>query len=232
MQTSHGCSPASKSAAVISRSPLEPSCRSTATRGLESEGALSSVSGVAAGTKLRFHAGASRVESEACSWATQAGLVCSFSSSKLVASHTSRSVASGASTTGAVSPATVTRTCRAAVVRPSVMHGTSAAASWAVTAAAWSAATSNISPGSSANAAASRPAALPPPSAAVAAGSSTSRPRLPAKAISSSATRGPPSLTSCPLSTEREQRSDCTAAKARPSSAGSSRSGQVSPIWV
>eukprot|EP00962_Isochrysis_galbana_P010272 scaffold2835_cov105-Isochrysis_galbana.AAC.17 len=103
MATSHGSRPAARNAAAISLSPLDPSCRRTATRARWPAGGA-----VGAGVKVRLQFGAWRVESPACSCATHAGEACRFSSSKEEASHASRSAPSSASRT--TSPPTDTRT--------------------------------------------------------------------------------------------------------------------------
>ena len=74
MATSQGSKPAACSAAAISRSPLLPSSRSTATRGRSPRARASA--GVHAGAHGSAQVGAVRVASPACSTATHSGAAC------------------------------------------------------------------------------------------------------------------------------------------------------------
>mmetsp|Transcript_10641 Transcript_10641/g.26443 ORF Transcript_10641/g.26443 Transcript_10641/m.26443 type:complete len:248 (+) Transcript_10641:1319-2062(+) len=216
--TSHGCSPAAYSAAAISRSPLVPSCRSTATGAPpDAESAA-----VGFGANESCHTGGVRARSPAASSLVHSSLACSFSNSAPVASHASRK-----STIAALSttlPAAFTCTRLSPVAVPTRSHETPADAKAASTAAALAGATSMTMLGSSAKSAAIT-------SAPAGTGRSRSRPRSPAKAISRRATRMPPSLTSWPASKLRLRSSDCTALKAAASFSGDSTSGGVSPSW-
>eukprot|EP00967_Tisochrysis_lutea_P138515 scaffold250190_cov27-Tisochrysis_lutea.AAC.1 len=155
MATSQGCSPAVYKAAAISRSPFEPSWRSTATRGRVSEGS----DAVSLGVKLSCQPGACRDARPACSCATHAGAAWSFSSSKEVASHSSRSAPKSASTTWVPFTFTYTGEARGAVW-PMREHGTPAFLYAVSTAASSAPETSSTSPTSSANRAAKAPCAV------------------------------------------------------------------------
>jgi len=158
----------------------------TATRGLP--GAASTASGVSAGVYVRRYGGVRRLAMPACSASTQRGLACCFSSSKDVASHVSRSAVHAVRSSSA--PPTDKAATSAAVVCPMTDTGTSAAAKAASTSSRRECGTSATQPTSSANST-SRGVAAP-----AGAGSASSRPQLPAKAISSAAVTRPPSLRS------------------------------------
>ena len=229
MVTSCTSKPASSSTAAISRSPLVPSSRSTATRGLAPGARASSASGVGAGEYVSRHSGGARVARPAASCATHTGLAWRASSWKDVASHVSRSAAMGASSTRA--PPTVTVTAPSgAPGAPTGAAGTSATANACSTAASAASSTSSSQPSSSANSGPSTPASPP----AGGGGSSSRSPVLPANAISSAATSSPPSLMSCsasrPPAAGPAASSAWIALKPRTSSAGSSQSGTCAPL--
>mmetsp|Transcript_19636 Transcript_19636/g.66816 ORF Transcript_19636/g.66816 Transcript_19636/m.66816 type:complete len:395 (+) Transcript_19636:731-1915(+) len=219
MVTSHGSKPAAWKAAAISRSPLLPSSRSTATLTL-SAFSMTAAS-VLAGVMPHDHDGPTRAARPACSSATVAWLACSRSRWKDVSSHSSRRAGVVPSTHA--SPPTLTATLSPASVVPSLTSGTSAAAYAASTAATSASSTSTTSPSSSAKSAASWPSA--------AAGRSTVMPQLPANAISRSAVTRPPSLTSWPDASLPSATSACVASQPRLNICTSSMSGTSSPAW-
>mmetsp|Transcript_15434 Transcript_15434/g.64079 ORF Transcript_15434/g.64079 Transcript_15434/m.64079 type:complete len:271 (+) Transcript_15434:1423-2235(+) len=232
MVTSCGASPAMCSAAAISRSPLEPSSRMTATlwRGAPSATSGRSSNGTRHGTPP-----AVPLVTRARSDATASGVRWRRSIAQLVASHSSRSAA--VSPTMATAPPTDTVTSLVASVRPTGTHGTSFAAKRAATASASASATSSTRPSSSAKSAASvAPEPVPPTAAASASlaggGRSHSMPQSPPKAISSSVVAMPPSEMSCPEAIRPSSRRGCMVSYRRRMMLTSSRSGHSAPSWL
>lgn len=110
-----GAAPAACTAAAISRSPLEPSSRRIATRGVSAGSAptgppLGPMPAVHSGTYDMRHCGGTRKRRPSRSTAVTSGAACSRSSANEVDSQTSRSSAVGPSTTS--EPPTLMWTCR------------------------------------------------------------------------------------------------------------------------
>mmetsp|Transcript_1373 Transcript_1373/g.3213 ORF Transcript_1373/g.3213 Transcript_1373/m.3213 type:complete len:305 (-) Transcript_1373:1023-1937(-) len=223
MVMSHGSIPAACTAAAISRSPLLPSSRRTATRTLLVAAMTSG--NVLAGVKLRFHTGLVRPARLAASASTHSSAACRRSSTKEVASQASRSTGMLSASTGL--PPTATATLWSAAVEPIAVTVRPAALNAATTASSFSGETSTRRPSSSANSA----ARSPPCSPAGACGRSRLRPVLPANAISSAATTRPPSLTSWPALIRRPSSSDCVVSNAA-LSAAEPMSGTSLPSWL
>mmetsp|Transcript_42935 Transcript_42935/g.128887 ORF Transcript_42935/g.128887 Transcript_42935/m.128887 type:complete len:445 (+) Transcript_42935:1310-2644(+) len=218
---SHGSIPPANAAAAISRSPLEPSSRMTATRTLSV--ASSFALAVNSGLYGRAHFGAVRVACTACSASTHSSAHCSRSSANAVASHTSRIAAVLPDT--ATLPATETEMSAAAVVLPITDAATPAAAYLAATESAWLAGTSRMRPSSSAKSAANT---LCGSDAGV--GKSATTPQLPANAISMSVVTMPPSLMSWPAAMTPSSMSACVVSH-MPLRAADVTSGESLPIW-
>mmetsp|Transcript_35430 Transcript_35430/g.79943 ORF Transcript_35430/g.79943 Transcript_35430/m.79943 type:complete len:590 (-) Transcript_35430:560-2329(-) len=231
---SHASRPAAWKAAHISRSPLLPSWRSTATLCRPPTGGSTRTPWVR--WKGMEYVGPVRCFRPSRSWSTQAGVLWRRSSAKLVASHASRSSGIEAGPTTAA-PHERKVTTGEASVRPSTLttRAPSALVRRPRTAAKFSSATSSTMPASSEKSAAmpadtpSWASSIPPPAPPT----STSRPQFPLKAISSKVTTSPPSLRSCPASTSRSASSDCTHSNeaAKTSSPCGVRSGDSFPIW-
>eukprot|EP00965_Chrysotila_dentata_P191784 6174745-Pleurochrysis_carterae.AAC.2 len=132
IDTSHGAMPAAKKAAAISRSPLDPSCRMTATRGAVS--AIVACGAEETGEKVSARSGAWRVLIADCSCLTHSGLHCSISRAKLVASQTSRSAGISAASITLFDEAEITVIAFFSVEIPMRVHGTPASANAASTA--------------------------------------------------------------------------------------------------
>mmetsp|Transcript_44780 Transcript_44780/g.101364 ORF Transcript_44780/g.101364 Transcript_44780/m.101364 type:complete len:251 (-) Transcript_44780:2451-3203(-) len=203
MVTSQASNPAAWTTQPISRSPLLPSSRRTATFSVRSP------AGVGLGSKVSLYAGGSVASSRTfLSDSAHAGAHCRASSWKEVASHTSRSLFT-VSLTNTCSPCLMT-TRLSPVDFPIVTGASPAAVNLEVTVARWSGATSRTNPGASSKAAVRTQEVAPGiPS------STTSTPTFPANAISNTATRAPPSDRSCPARISRPLTSSCTTANPR-----------------
>mmetsp|Transcript_14859 Transcript_14859/g.37605 ORF Transcript_14859/g.37605 Transcript_14859/m.37605 type:complete len:333 (+) Transcript_14859:813-1811(+) len=220
MVTSHVSSPPANMAPAMSRSPFDPSSRRMATRGLPEVSARRGA-GVGMGVNVSGQLGVERERRPRASARQQTGSHCRSSSSSDVRSHTSRSSTIGWSSTDLPSTLTTTRP-PASPTTPIVWCATPARSSSCVTVASCSAHTSTTTPTSSAK----RRASVSTPSGAA---RLSSRPTLPAKAISSAVVSSPPSERSCAARMCPLPTSACIALKSAPSLAGEDTSGVVSP---
>mmetsp|Transcript_20214 Transcript_20214/g.40283 ORF Transcript_20214/g.40283 Transcript_20214/m.40283 type:complete len:303 (+) Transcript_20214:870-1778(+) len=216
--TSHVSKPADTNAAHISRSPLLPSCRRTATLGFPSAAMTSSA--VFLGAKESFQSGTFLCLSPSSSCLTHFGFRCLISSWKLVASHRScRAVLLSSMHT--LSPTEILIESPADT-EPMSTQGTPAARYFFITEAVSLPATSRTSPASSL-----KSTSILFTSAM--AGTVTSMAHFPANAISIRVTANPPSDLSCPARMVRASMSSCVVSNAALRMAKSSMSGDSSP---